>query len=451
MTVEYDLVIIGDSIEALTAAREAQKFPARVALVVPSEGCDIWLNRQFYQLTLLHNPSLLKHGSNLARELTLTQQKHLAELAAGGIDIVIGKGEFVRLPSLAFVVQQRRLRSRTYLIATGSYPTIPPIDGLESVSYLTSLDFWQKQDLEYIPSELTLIGTAIDAVEMAQCLNNQGKKITLITKDSQLLPQFDPEASRILQAKLEVQGIKIFNASPVTQIKKIDSKKWLQAGDHALETDDILVIPISTPNISDLNLAGIGVDLTQRKISVNKYLQTSNPRIYACGELITEQASVQLAQYQAKIAVNNALILRKLVPDYHTIPQVVFTQPQLASVGLTEAEARRIYGQKVDILHNYYHNITLAQIKDQTSGLSKIIIKTNGQILGAHFVGVDAVEMIGSMAIAMETQLNIKQLAFKFPAFTMSQIIHQTALNWPEKQENPWLETILSWRRSWLS
>lgn len=454
MSVEYDLVIIGNSPEAFTAATEALQFPARVALVVTDESDDIWLNRHLYQLSLIHNPSLLHNSSDFAAQLRLTQQNSLAMLAAEGIDVVIGRGEFVRLPSLAFVVKQRRLRSRTYLIATGTRPTIPPIEGLQELNYLTSIDLWQNKAA--IPKKITIIGETIQAIELAQCLHNQGKKITIVTGKPQLLPFRELEASNLLQATLEAQGITIFNISPVSQIRKIDAQTWLQAGDQAIETDAILVTPLSTPNVEGLNLEGVGIKAHQSPISVNTHLQTDNPRIYACGELINEHSCLNLAQYQAKIAVHNALGLWKLTPNYQTIPQVVFTTPQLASVGLSETEAKKIYGQKVDILHAYADNIALAQIKDETSGLVKLIVKNNGQILGAHLVDVAGGEMIGTIATAMQAKISIAELAFKFPCLTRSEMFHKIALKWEINRPKNSLftslkATLLKWRRSWSS
>ena len=446
MSVEYDLVIIGDTPEALFAAIEASRFPARIALVLSGYLDDLWLNRHLYQLTSHLN-------SDLSTQLRLTRENTLTTIAVGGVDIITGQAEFVRLPSLALVVGERKLRSRTYLLGTGSQPTIPPLEGLENINYLTSLSLWQQQNWATIPDELTLIGDSVNAVELAQLLHQQGKQINLITHSQQLIPQGDRKASKTLQAILEAQGIKIYNNSPVSQIRAIEGKQWLQVGDQAIETQQILVTPLSNPRVNGSNLTTIGVTFDQDKIKVNPYLQTDNPRIYACGELITEQSSVQLAQYQAKIAVHNALSLCKSTCKTHTIPWVVFTQPPLARVGLTELEARKIYGEKVDILHNYYQNIALAQIEDKTSGLVKLVVKTNGQILGADLVGFAAGEMIGAIATAMVANISLSQFAFKFPYLTLGEVLHQISLDWSNQKikKLPFLATLLTWRRSWFS
>jgi pyruvate/2-oxoglutarate dehydrogenase complex dihydrolipoamide dehydrogenase (E3) component len=442
MSVEYDLVIIGDTPEALFAATEASRFPARIALVLSENIDNFWLNRHLHQLT-----------SDLSFQLSLTRENTLTTIAVGGVDILTGQAEFVRLPSLALVVGERKLRSRTYLLATGSEPTIPPLEGLQDIKYLTSVSLGQQQNWTTLPDELTLIGDTVNAVELAQLLHQQGKQINLITPFQQLIPQVDREISRTLQVILEAEGIKIYNNSPVSQIRAIEGKQWLQAGDQAIETQQILVIPLSNPRVNGLNLTTIGVTFDQDKIKVNHYLQTDNPRIYACGELITKQSSVQLAQYQAKIAVHNALSLWKSTCKTDTIPWVVFTQPPLARVGITEVDAREIYGAKVDILHNYYHNIALAQIEDKTSGLVKLVVKPNGQILGADLVGFAATEMIGAIATAMTANISLAQFAFKFPYLTLGEILHQISLDWSNQKikKSPFLATLLTWRRSWFS
>lgn len=449
MSVEYDLVIIGNTPEALFAASEATKLTGRIALVLYNNLDDLWLNRHLYQLSDSFNP-------DLGKELRLQGENTLSILAAQGVDIVTGQAEFVRLPSLAVVVEERKLRSHTYLLATGSQPCLPSLDGLENTKYLTSLSLWQQQNWSQLPEQLTIIGDSINTIELAQLLHQQGKQVNLITKSAQIIPQADSEASRILQAILESQGIKIYNASPPSQIREIEGKPWLQAGNQAIETEQVLVTPMGNPNINGLNLTSVGVNFSQDKIKVNPYLQTDNPRIYACGELITTEPSVQLAQYQAKIAVSNALGWWKSPCQTETIPSVVFTQPPLARVGLTETAARETYGKKIDILHNYYHNIDLAQIQDKTSGLVKLVVTTNGQILGADLVGFAAGEMIGAIATAMAAKISISQFAFKFPYLTLGEILHKTALDWSTKKDqkinkSPLLTTLLTWRRSWFS
>lgn len=491
MQVDYDLVVIGNSLEGITAATIAANLKARVALVeqtseepqnlaIAPEKSDRVISESIYLESLTYLGRLsqqLAQARQLgiyptaSQEIQLSQvnpwiacvdatvtaeQNSIPRLSALGIDFIKGKGEFCRLPHLEFVIGRRKLRSRSYLIATGSYTRIPTIIGLNDVGYLTPRDLWQGNKLSSLPRDLAMIGDSLASIELAQSLTRLGKKITLILESDRLLPTEDIEAANLIQAQLEAEGIRILVQSPVIQIKRIEDKKWVQAGDRAIETDEIILCTASQPNIAGLNLDGVGVEVGKRGIRVNPQLQTSHPRIYACGSAIGGYPLTNIACYEASVAVKNALFFPWWQVDYGTIPYVIASDPPLARVGMTEKQATDSYGEDVKVVWQYFKTIARSQILGETTGFCKFVLRRNGEILGAHIVGAEAGELIGSIALAMKQNLKISAIAnLSYPGLSRSEILQKSAIEWQHynfkrhKNWQKWLETLFIWQRKW--
>lgn len=466
MSTDYDLIVIGGTLEGIYAAIEAAYFKARVALVEQPFPGLLEVSEEIYNRAFSQATRFFK--KNTAFDLTkvhfcasevisiLKEQNSLAILAALGVDIISGSGEFCRLPQEAFIVNNRRLRSRAYLIATGSYPIVPEIEGLEATSYLTTADIWQQDRLELLPNNLIIIGSCPSGIELAQNLRRIGKNITLVTENNRILLKEELEVSLLIQAILEAEGIKIYTQSPVIQVKKIGDKKWLQIGNRGIEVDEIILASQRNPNINALNLEGVGVQIGQQGIEVNQKLQTTNPRIYACGNVASVYNNTYLAQYEAHIAVKNALFLPLFKVNYSSVPWVLFTNPPLARVGITEAQARMLYGDKIFVTQQYFKTVAQAQILGETTGFCKLIIRGNGEILGAHIIGSEAGELITTIALAIKNKIKIQKITNEvYPSLTLSAIIKQSAIQWRHQQvkrNKRWqncLENLFLWRRNW--
>lgn len=444
MAVDYDLVVIGDSPEGVYAAIAAANLKARVALVEQplekhSRGTEAYGHTLAYAARLWKewHSGLFEGNSDTAHPLArvkswaeavsvnLALENSAAFLAASGVDVVSGGGEFCRLPEQGFVVGSRRLRSRRYLIATGSRPWVPPIEGLKETGYWDG-SFWQ--DCPASAHTLIIIGGNPTSVTLAQSLQRLGKQIVLVVADKRLLPHEDQEAAQLIHAQLEAEGVRIFTASPVLQVKQIDAQKWVQAGNQAIEADEI-VLTTRQPDLEGLNLAGVGVKWVQQGVVVNRYLQTTNPRIYACGAVLGGYPFAHIAQAEARVALKNALFLPLTAIDYRFLPWAILSDPQLARVGLTEAQARSRYSDAL-VVRQSFKSVTQTQIRDQTTGLGKLIVLPSGEILGAHIVGVDAGELIGAIALAMEHRVKLQGLSQCYPSGTLSEMISQTAVQW---------------------
>jgi pyruvate/2-oxoglutarate dehydrogenase complex dihydrolipoamide dehydrogenase (E3) component len=504
MTVEYDLIVIGGSTAGTYAALTAAQLNARVALVENEQLQTNWLAdgaiyaqaltqvgrviQQLRDAPLLgiHFPipdsteqlqtSLVQ--LNEARQwanavaYTRSEQSAPALLASLGVDVVIGAGEFCRRPHLSFVVNNRRLRSRAYLIATGSRLTVPDIEGLQTIGYLTPTDIWQDgkgiAELEkgkdftpsssQLPGNWVILGGSPIGIQLAQTLVRLNCNVTLVTSAPRILSKEDPEASFLVQAQLEAEGVRVLTESPVVQVRRIEDKKWVQAGNHAIEADEILLATGQEPNIEFLNLEGVGVKFHQRGLKLNGKLQTTNPRIYACGDVIGGYQFTHIAQYEACIAVKNALFAPLFKVDYRGIPWAIFCEPQLAGVGLTEAQARYRYGKDVFVVRQYFKTVDKAQLLGETTGFCKIVGRQNGEILGATIVGPEASELIGAIALAIRQKIRVKAIAdLPHISPTFSELIHKTALEWQRqrltrnKALQDFLESFFNLRRHWSS
>jgi pyruvate/2-oxoglutarate dehydrogenase complex dihydrolipoamide dehydrogenase (E3) component len=493
MAVDYDWVIVGGSATARYAAAQAAQRQARVAIVEPDPEAN-------YLLPLLHRQTLL-HAAQMSQRLrrlrlwgwqtdrglpqwqAMTDWAEIAaeplieqgqaggsleQLAIAGVDVVVGQGEFCRRPDLGFAVNGRILRSRAFLLAPAVTAAIPPIAGLATIPYCTLETLWQKSGQ---PDRLIIVGNDPRGLELAQALNRLGTQVTLISGTT-LLPQEDQEAAQLLLAQLEVEGVNILtqavlteatihpitpdpathpDSSPVTSAITFQ----LQIGDRTLEADTLLLATASEINLMALNLGAVGVKWHPRGIQVNSRLQTTHPKIYACGASLGGNANEALAQHEAAIALQNALFLPTARVKDTQVPMVLRTTPQFARVGLTAGRAQQAYGRNVVILKQPMQMLISAQVQGETTGFCKLIVHRNGKILGAHWVGMGASEAIYPIALAIQQQIKIEALA-RLPVAspTVTEILQAIAQQWQQHRyqaQAEWREGWFRWCRAWSS
>lgn len=485
MAVDYDLVVIGSSWEGIYAAATAAKLKARIALVTQNKTGYCQDSERFIRHSLTQISYLVQQrqenrfgiaddilsvpkNSLLAAKLwgegvreNLIAEQSLTTLASLGVDVIFDQSEFCRLPKQALIVGKRKLESRAYLIATGSDFVVKSIPGKEEVDFLTITELFNQKDLDSLPKNLVVIGDCFRTLEVVHSLARLGKNITLIVEQKRLLPQEDLDVALLIQAQLEADQVKIITNSPVTQIKKIEQKKWLQAGSYAIEADEIIFAGERTPNIDSLNLAGVGVKYQPNRILVNNYLQTTNHQIYACGELISSYGLPNFAQYEANIVLKNALFFPCFKVNYHGLPWAIFTEPNLARVGMTETQARQSYGHDLYVIKQYFKSIAQAQILGETTGFLKLLVSPQGEILGCAIIGHQAVELINAIALMIKKKIKLNRnsisgllqsdIPYIYPSY--GEILDQAANDFYQqklarsKTSLNLLETWFNWRR----
>jgi pyruvate/2-oxoglutarate dehydrogenase complex dihydrolipoamide dehydrogenase (E3) component len=491
MSFDYDLVVIGSTLEGIYAAKKAVLLQARVALVTQTDQKYLNYASFIYLrcLTEITNLSTklqqlpwginsesktipkatfqsLKNYGDLVAE-SIISENSLEDLAILGVDVIDGKGEFCRLPKQAFLVNNRQLRSRNYLLATSAQDRIDPHNyNLEQFNYLTPDDLWQ-QDLTDLPNNIVFIANHYfnyRHLELAQGLARLGKKITLATlssRTSTFLGTDTIEASRLFEAQFAADGIKILLNCPLKQIKKVDNQILLQLGNRTLETEAIVLVDSRQPNITGLNLEGVGVKYLQKGIIVNEKLQTTNQTIYACGDLLGGASLPHLAQYEVDIALKNMFSFPWFKRDYRYLPKVMLTQPNLASIGLTKITDSQKQERNIYLVTQHFQSTIAAQITGITTGWCQFIIKDNGTILGCTIICDRAIEMINLIALMMRHEIGLNRnpiqglLSQEIPYVTpsLTEIFNQVTIAFHQqklqrdRRLRARLETWFNWRR----
>jgi pyruvate/2-oxoglutarate dehydrogenase complex dihydrolipoamide dehydrogenase (E3) component len=380
-------------------------------------------------------------------QLNLEDDNSPAVLAGLGVDFIQGQGKFVAQPQLGLIVNNRYLVARNYLIATNPRSLIPEIEGLEATGFLTAAEILPSLTAPHPPRRWAILGGDPSGCQLAQTLARLGLDVTLIVKRPQILPKEDPEIAQLLQAILEAEGVRVLTNTAVTQVKKIDSKKWIQADREAIEFDEIVLCAGQQPDFEDLNLDAVGVGRQRHHLRLNQKLQTTNTRIYACGDAIGGYQFAHIANYEAKIALQNALFSPQYKVDYRSIPWLVCTDPPLARVGFTVTQARQKYGNDVLVLQQYFKTLAVAQMRDEMTGVCQIVVRRNGTILGAAIIGSQAGELINIIALAIAQQLKIDAIAHLIPVYpSWGEILAQTAseyLSTPLGRRN-WVQKLLA-------
>jgi pyruvate/2-oxoglutarate dehydrogenase complex dihydrolipoamide dehydrogenase (E3) component len=489
--IDYDLVIIGGTSAARYAALTATYLQARVALVEPlsnaqdlptaeEESIDLGLK---YSQTLNETARFAQQisrqqfgihwetaNSQMPVELrfdgamkwaegvvsNLSEINSIDVLAARGVDVIFGNGEFVAKPNLAFAVSGRKLRSLCYLLACPTLATIPNIEGLAAAGYFTSETIGQLVKQQKLPQSLAVIGGDPSAVEVAQTFARLGVAVTVVVKGSHILMKEDREAAGLVQAAMESEGVRILTATEVTQARVIEGKKWIQAGDLAIEAEEIFLAAGRRPNFQSLNIEATGIKFNHQGLILNDKLQTTNPSIYAIGDVAGGYPFPQIAHCEAVVAVKNALFLPMFQIDYRGIPWAIFSDPQLARVGLTESQAKRRFGDDIIVSREYFKNVEKAQMCGETTGFCKLVGLRNGEILGATIVGPQAAELINVIALAVRQGIKVDAIAeLPYIWSSFSEINGQTAAAWQLQRfrsnsfmRNLW-ENLFHWRRYW--
>ncbi|HCF26969.1 MAG TPA: pyridine nucleotide-disulfide oxidoreductase, partial [Cyanobacteria bacterium UBA11049] len=375
MAVEYDLVVIGGGSAGLLAAGVAAALKAKVALIerdrlggdclwygcVPSKSL-IHASRVAYEVKhadrfgiYCNDPEIdfAKAIGHVQGVISTIQPHDSPERFEGlGVEVIFGNGKFIDRKT--FEVNNRQLKARAFIIATGSRPAKLPIPGLGEAGYITNEEVFS---ITQRPDSLAIIGGGPIGCELGQAFSRLGAKVTIIASRDRLLPKEDPEAVEVIHKQFESEGIRFLLNTKAEKVEVVDDQKYIWAGGEKIVADEILVAAGRQPNVESLNLDAAGVKMGKKGIEVNNKLQTSNPRIYACGDVIGGYQFTHVAGYQANIALRNALFLPVFKADNRVIPWATFTDPELARVGLTEQEARERYGNDIYIVKQEFAEV----------------------------------------------------------------------------------------------
>ncbi|HEY9879059.1 MAG TPA: NAD(P)/FAD-dependent oxidoreductase [Leptolyngbyaceae cyanobacterium] len=474
MAVDYDLVVVGETLEAREAAAIATHQGARVALVLSPDRLQTVLQVDLLEQVLTHRGNSLSqsaqsvgpspapeadHGWPMLRQAVemAGQIAHphlsLESLEMQGIDVVTDTGYFSPKPKLAFTTEQRTFTARAYLIACGSHSVIPAIPGLAESSYLTLETLLS---LETQPQHLCIVGRSPVAIALAQTFSTLGVQVTLITRGERLLSGEDPDVSRFIETLLVAAGVDLRLKAEVKQVQGKGNTSVIHLlGNEVVVADHLLVATGPRPAIQGLNLERVGVQQDRFGLRVNRRLQTTHPRIYAAGSVLGSSRQGSFARHEVQVALQNALYFPTHSVNRHTLPYLLGTTPELGRVGFTESQARQIYGTNVQVSLSAVSESVKAHLQEDTIGFCKLVAHRNGELLGASLIGPQAGDLVQSLAMLIAQKISMDRIS-AFPAIphTLTELLTQTARQWQQTRWQPghwrrdWSENWFNWRRS---
>lgn len=475
----YNLVVIGAGTAGLVTAAGAALLGGKVALIekhlmggdctnvgcVPSKTL-IRSSRVVADLRHAREFGIGAHDINVDFSAVMERLRRIrAEISPNdsamrfqqefGVDVFFGEACFSG-PDTVDVAGQS-LRFSKAAIATGSSPAKLPIEGLEEAGYLTNETVFS---LTERPDRLAVIGGGYIGCELAQTFRRLGSEVMLLQRQPRILAREDADASKILQTAFEQEGIQLILNSTIKRVERQAAAKVIYyeaAGEEkSVTVDQILVGAGRSPNVTGLNLEAVGVEYDQKQgVKVDDYLRTTNPRIYAVGDVCMKWKFTHAADAAARIVIQNALfslfgIGRKKLSSL-VMPWCTYTDPEVAHVGMYPEEAQE-RGIAVETLCVPLNQVDRAIIDGESEGFAKIHIKQgSNKILGATIVARHAGELISEITLAMTNQLGLQAIANTIhPYPTQAEAIRKAADEHSLKRLNSFkslASTWLAWRR----
>ena len=473
----YNLVVIGAGTAGLVTAAGAAGLGARVALIeghlfggeclntgcVPSKA----LIRAGRAASDVKNASVF--GVAGSREGTVdfgAVMDRMRRIRTGisvhdsverfsnelGVDVFLGAGKFTGPDRIE--VGKKSCRFNKAAICTGSRAAVPAIPGLDEAGYLTNENVFQ---LRSLPQRLLVIGGGPLGCELSQAFARMGSEVTLIETAGHLLMREDTDAAEIVQQSLVRDGVKLVLNAKILKAEKRGAEKVLLVEQHGktveIAGDAILAGVGRLPNVQGLNLEAARVAYDVRTgVKVNDLLQTSNPRIYAAGDVCSSYPFTHMADASARIVIANALFMGRQKVSTLVIPWCTYTDPEIAHVGMYEKEARDI-GLDVMTLTVPLQDVDRALLDGEAEGFARVHLKKGSdRILGATLVARHAGEMINELTFAMTAGLGLSSIARTIhPYPTQAEAIKKLADAYNKTRLTPFLKSLLArwlkWRR----
>jgi pyruvate/2-oxoglutarate dehydrogenase complex dihydrolipoamide dehydrogenase (E3) component len=350
-------------------------------------------------------------------------------LRDAGVEVVPGQARFAGPREVR--VTSDRMRFRHAVIATGSTPALPPIPGLAEVAPLTSDTVW---DLTELPARLAVLGGGPIGCELGQAFARLGADVTIIEAVDRLVPREEPQAGTILATRLATEGVHVLTGTTVTAATGRPGEITLAAtgpdGPLTVAADAVLVATGRRPRTAglDLDLAGVGTD-KRGYVVVDRRLRTANPRVYAAGDVTGAPAFTHIAAMHGSIAASNAILAPLRGVDHERMPWVTFTDPEIAHVGLTEAQARDRHGDAIRVRSLPHCRLDRAVTEADTDGFTHVVLDPQGRVLGATIVAPRAGEMITELVELVARRGRLRSLAsIVHPYPSWSQAVWTTAV-----------------------
>ena len=429
MSPEYDLAIVGSGGGAFAAAIAARRRELRVVMVDRGMVGGTCVNVGCIPSKALLAAAETRHRASQQRfpgihtqagevdfaslvagkdEIVegLRQEKYLDIAAEYGIELLDGNARFVDGPALD--VDDRPIEAAHYLVATGAEPALPDIPGLAGSDYLTSTT---AMELDHLPESLIVIGGGYVAMEQAQLFAHLGTHVTMLVR-SKLARAEEPQIGETIQQAFEAEGIIVHEGLTPNRVVRDGDEVIVSGAGRELRAEHVLVATGRRPRTEGLGLEAVGVDIGHGgEVVVDDDLSTSNPRVWAAGDVTGHPQFVYVAAKHGGLVVENAFDGAGKRIDYTALPRITFTNPTIASAGLTEAQALD-QGIECSCRTLPLEHVPRAIVNRDTRGLVKLVAeRESGRIVGAHLVGDSAGDVILAASLAIQTGMTVEQLA----------------------------------------
>lgn len=451
---DYDLGILGGGAAGLTAAAGAAQFGGKTILVEKAKklggdclhfGCvpsktlirtaGVWsLARRAQEFGLpeieLPPVSLAAVMARVRSVIDKIQEHDSPErFCRLGAEVRFGEPRFIDDHTVS--VDGDRLTARAWIVATGSSPSLPPVEGLADVPYWTNETVFSQTQL---PGHLLVLGGGPIGAEMAQAFRRLGSKVTVIEYADQILGPEDPDIAAILRGRLEAEGVTVLTGTKALKAVSMNSSVHLLVGPAkgegdpwAIEGDALMVAAGRKPNVEGLELRAAGVEFSPRGVPADRRMRTNVPHIYSCGDVNGVFPFTHVAGYEAGIALSNAVLRLPRKADYTKVPWCTYTDPEVASIGLNEKRAKAA-GVEYRVLTSHFREIDRALAEGETEGKVKVLISPSGALLGCQIAGHHAGELIHEWVAAINGGVKLSTLAGSIHAYpTLAEISKKAA------------------------
>ncbi|PRX50032.1 mercuric reductase [Prauserella shujinwangii] len=454
----FDLAIIGSGGAAFAAAIAARRADRSVVMIergtvggtcvntgcVPSKALLAAAEARHVALSADRFPGIRASADEVAvarlvegkADLVtgMRQDKYTGLAAEYGWEIIAGHARFTSGPALEVALAEggaRRIEAEHYLVATGSAPWTPPVDGLAEVEHLTSTT---AMELAALPESLLVVGGNYIGLEQAQLFARLGTRAEIVEKEERLAPAEEPEISGALAEVFTEAGIGVHTGTVLTRVRRehgqvVAGLRDTDGHTRELRANELLMATGRRPVTGGLGLDRVGVTTGERgRIVTDEHLRTANPRIWAAGDVTGHPQFVYVAGAHGAVVVDNAFHQAGRTLDYHHLPRVTFTGPQVAAAGLTDAEARaRGYDCECRVLP--LEHVPRALVNRDTRGLVKLVAERGtGHLLGAHVLADGAGEVIATAVYALHNQMTVYEMGELWcPYLTMAEALKLAA------------------------
>jgi len=473
----YDLLVLGAGTAGLVAAAGAAGLGARVALVerhlmggdclnvgcVPSKAllraaraaADVRAAERFG--VRLGGPVEVDFAAAMERlrrlRASLAPHDSAARFRSLGVDVFLGDGRFAGRDALEVRGRagDRTLRFARALIATGAHPAVPEIPGLQQAGCLTNETVF---DLVDRPARLAVLGGGPLGCELAQAFARLGSRVTIVQSAARLLPREDSDAAALLAAALARDGVQARLSATLERVERRGDVRVLHLrGGDVLQAEALLVAVGRSPQVQGLGLDAAGVACDPREgVCVDDRLRTSNPRIFAAGDVCSSRKFTHAADFLARTALRNALFAGRARASALLIPHCTYTDPEVAQVGPTEEEARAA-GLRVRAFREDLAGVDRARLDGETEGFVKVLVREGGdRLVAATIVARHAGEMLPELTLALQTGVGLQRLGGVIHSYpTQAEAIRRLGDQWNRTRLTPrarrWLQRWLALRR----